>query len=348
MKFETAKKYLLFDDRLVRLIGTPIIGLIISAAFGIDWQNDTGAEMLRDAVFSIFHTFLYCHSARWLVIRMRKRFNENHQTLKRILIQTLLLPFLIFALTYAVHWMDILMQGGNINGFYTVLTISSIATIIAVSIYESVYFFRLWTNSLFAQKELEREAIRSQMNLLQSQVNPHFLFNSLNTLTAIIPENKDLAIEFVQQLSQVYRNVLEWREDKLVLLEDELAALENYLFLLRIRFGEQLQIKKKIDENLKHTYIIPMALQMLLENTVKHNVITKHRPLKIEVYTEDNYIIILNNLQKKRGKANSTGFGLQNIKKRYDLLVPQEVIIEKSEEHFKVALPLIQVETIGI
>ena len=278
---------------------------------------------------------------------MRKRFHENRQTYLRILVQITILPFLILALAGIIYFIDVQMPGENIEGFSTVLLVSSIATIIMLSVYESIYFFRLWTQSLLAQKELEKEAVQSQMNLLQSQVNPHFLFNSLNTLTAIIPENSDLAIEFVQQLSQVYRNVLEWREDKLVLLEYELEALENYLFLLSIRFGEQLQIEQQISKQAKQSYIIPLSLQMLLENAVKHNAITKQKPLKIELYAKDNYIIVRNNLQEKRRVVKSTGFGLQNIQKRYELLVNDQVKIEKTDTHFSVALPLIQVETIS-
>ncbi|MEM6698568.1 MAG: histidine kinase [Bacteroidota bacterium] len=347
MKLESAQKYLLFDDRLFRLIGTPIIGLLIAAVFGINWQEDTWQEMLQDALFSIFHTFLYWQSTRWLIIQMRKRFHENQQTFLRVLVQIAILPFLILALASLIYFIDIQMNGENIEGFSTVLLVSSIATIIMVSVYESIYFFRLWTQSLLAQKELEKEAVQSQMNLLQSQVNPHFLFNSLNTLTAIIPENTDLAIEFVQQLSQVYRNVLEWREDKLVLLEYELEALRNYLFLLNIRFGEQLQIEQQISQSAHQCYIIPLSLQMLLENAVKHNAITKLRPLKIEICSKDNYIIVRNNLQEKRRVVSSTGFGLQNIQKRYELLVSDQVKIEKEQTHFSVALPLIQVETIN-
>lgn len=190
-------------------------------------------------------------------------------------------------------------------------------------------------------EQLKRENVQSQLETLKNQVNPHFLFNSLNTLAAIIPEDVDLAVEFVQKLSKVYRYILEIRDAQVVRLRDELVALQAYNFLLQIRFSTNLRIRVALPENRLDDWIVPLSLQMLIENAVKHNTISTQKPLVIEVFVEKDNVIVRNNLQRKNQSTDSTGLGLPNIQNRYQLLANQPVHVIVTAQTFTVSLPLL-------
>ncbi len=195
------------------------------------------------------------------------------------------------------------------------------------------------------KEKLERENIQSQLEGLKNQVNPHFLFNSLNTLTYIIPEDQNLAVRFVQQLSKVYRYILEIRDRKLICLSEELAFLDAYVFLLKDRFGENFKIDINIPESYLNLKVVPLSLQILMENAIKHNIISALKPLRVEVFIENNLkLIVKNNLQKKNHVMNSTKVGLQNIKNRYSFFSDQKVEVFATTDSFVVSIPLIQID----
>ena len=190
---------------------------------------------------------------------------------------------------------------------------------------------------------LKKEKIESQFETLKSQINPHFLFNSFNTLITIIEENPELAVEYVEHLSDFYRSILQYRQKEVISLEEEIELVKNYSFLLKKRFGDNLNLQ--IRTNGQPSYVAPLTLQMLIENAVKHNVISRSKPLQITISKEDeDYISISNNLQKKIGLQSnrSTGFGLQSIITRYQLLSDKKIIIEQTNEQFKVRIPIIK------
>lgn len=157
-------------------------------------------------------------------------------------------------------------------------------------------------------------------NALKTQVNPHFLFNNLNTLCSIIPENPEQAVDFVQQLSKVYRHILEVKDEKSIPLKEEMAVLEAYAFLLKTRFGDNLEINMEVDPTKMEDMIVPLSLQLLMENAIKHNIVSQDKPLKIIVKVIDGNLVVTNNLQKKNQIIESTGIGLTNIRNRYKLI----------------------------
>ena len=210
------------------------------------------------------------------------------------------------------------------------------------AVYESIRFFQLWKTTAVEKEQLERAHLASQLEGLRNQVNPHFLFNSLNTLTYLIPEAPDKAVRFVQQLSKVYRYVLESRDEQVIPLQTELEFLQSYIFLLRERFGDNLQVEIG-DMPERKMAIVPLTLQMLFENAIKHNVISTQKPLKIEVFTENGRLIVRNNLQKKNQVMDSTGVGLQNIRDRYRMLTEHEIEVIASQQYFTVLLPKIEI-----
>ncbi len=204
----------------------------------------------------------------------------------------------------------------------------------------SAWLIRQRDKRLEREALLKREKIESQFEALKSQINPHFLFNSFNTLITIIEENPEMAVEFVEKLSDFYRSILQYREMEVISLQEEIELVQNYAFLLKKRFGDSLSLE--VHNGHQQAYIAPLTLQILVENAVKHNIISKSRPLKIEVCIDKEYITVRNNLQKKIAMELSTGFGLQSIANRYALLIDRAVRIEEGEEYFSVSIPIIK------
>ena len=204
-----------------------------------------------------------------------------------------------------------------------------------------VYAWTKWKSQRIQQEaDLQKERVESQLEVLKSQINPHFLFNSFNTLISLIEDEPELATEYVEKLSDFYRSLLQYREKDLIPLQEELQLLRNFDFLLEKRFGKNLQLEIP-DINGRVAFVPPLTLQMLVENAVKHNVISKSKPLKIKLEIKDDKLFVTNNLQKKLTKEKSTHFGLQSIQSRYDLLGTKDFRIEETEKEFKVTIPII-------
>ncbi len=191
--------------------------------------------------------------------------------------------------------------------------------------------------------ELQKEKLSSQLEALKNQLDPHFLFNNLSTLTSIIEENQETAVNFVKELSMIYRYVLQAKVHTLVKLEEELNFINSYKFLMVKRFGENFSLSISISDSLKNFRVVPFCLQLLVENAIKHNIISIKKPLLIEIFTEEsNYLVVKNNLQIKPNPAVSTNIGLANIQNRYRLITEKPVSIIKSESEFIVKIPLFE------
>lgn len=189
---------------------------------------------------------------------------------------------------------------------------------------------------------LQKENLQSQFEVLRQQVNPHFLFNSLNVLTSLIKLEPDLAEKFTEHLSKVYRYVLENKENDLVELSTELEFLDAYIFLLEIRFVGKIDIRIKIDNEKKRMLILPLSLQLLIENAIKHNSMSKKTPLMIQIFIDEGDILnVINNLQERETHLASTGVGLRNIEHRYRILEKPLPDFYKTETQFIAKIPLI-------
>lgn len=237
---------------------------------------------------------------------------------------------------------------GGIEGdiYHWALTNGRLAVIIALiitSTITSISFFQSWRKSAVNEEKANTELLDFQYKSLVNQVNPHFLFNSLNVLTSLVHENPDLAVKFIQQLSKVYRYTLENRGRDLVSFEDEKKFIESYLFLLNIRFEDSLKVELKMDDK-KEGMLIPMALQMLVENAIKHNVISRQKPLNLVIELCDDVVCVSNNLQLPDSKPHSTGFGLENINKRLQLISEKTMEIVQTESTFTAKLPILTIE----
>jgi two-component system LytT family sensor kinase len=224
------------------------------------------------------------------------------------------------------------------NLLYTAL-FSLTADYIIISVFYISYILKYWKESIESAERLKRENIIAQYETLKNQVNPHFLFNSLNTISTLITKNPEVAEKFIKQLSEVYRYVLEFIDKEVVDIKTELKFIDSYLYLQKIRFGKNLEIKNRIKSG--DFYIAPLTIQILIENAIKHNVISDDKPLTIELYNEESYIVIENNLQKKKILESKDKIGLNNIKSRYEVLSDKPVIIDESDNKFIVKIPFI-------
>ncbi len=197
-------------------------------------------------------------------------------------------------------------------------------------------------NKLKQKQVVIQERIKFQFENLKSQINPHFLFNSFSTLIALIESDQEEAIEYVDELSTLFRNILEYRDQDTIGIEEELSIIDNYFQIQRKRYGDNLELK--IDQNVRNESfkIPPMTLQLLIENAIKHNVVSKNKPLKIKVYLEEPFLFVENNLQLKNDEVKSTGIGIQNIIDRYKLISEKEIRITQTGDLFKVGLPIIR------
>ena len=211
--------------------------------------------------------------------------------------------------------------------------------LLITAIYQGAYFVKLWKDSTIQAEELKRAGITAQYEALNAQINPHFLFNSLNVLSALVKRDPDAAEGFIQGLSQVYRYVLEVRGEQLVPLGRELEAARAYAQLVGMRFGERLRIDFDLEPR-PGERIVPLALQMLLENAVKHNGATRRAPLHVRLTREGDEIVVRNNRVPLFEPPDSRGIGLANIRERYRLATGGEMRVVSGEECFEVALPI--------
>lgn len=202
------------------------------------------------------------------------------------------------------------------------------------------YLIRRQQEVIIENQQLQAENILNQYEALKNQLNPHMLFNSLNTLRTLVREDQEKAQEYIQELSRVLRYTLQGNDSRSVPLKDEMEFVSAYIFLLKMRFEENLSFSIRIDKQFESYRLPPMAVQMLIENAVKHNEISNRRPLNIRIYTDKEDLIVSNPVQPKLTASPSTGIGLANLAKRYHLLFKREIQITENEQ-FTVRIPLI-------
>jgi hypothetical protein len=227
---------------------------------------------------------------------------------------------------------------GEEPAFYVV---ALLITMVVSVFFHAVYFYKNWQEKRVKEQKIIAGTASARFDALKNQLDPHFLFNSLNVLTSLIEEDPDQAQRFTTSLSKVYRYVLEQKNKDLVTVDEELNFARTYVRLLKMRFEDSIvfQIPEKC--TIPDAKIVPLSLQLLLENAVKHNVVTSSKPLHIKVFEQNGMLVVSNNLQEKQVVKKSSGVGLQNIKQRYNMLTDREVTITKNTLGFSVALPML-------
>jgi len=222
------------------------------------------------------------------------------------------------------------------------LILGLVVSVIILTIEVSTQFFKNWRASLLEVERYKTESVKAQLQSLKSQVNPHFLFNNLSVLTALVYKDQDKAADFINQLSKVYRYLLDSQDKELVKLETELEFIRSYVFLLQIRFDKNLIFDVQVPAQALSRYLPPLALQYLVENVIKHNEVSDEHHLKIELNVEGDMLIVKNNLQPRSHVEQTSGTGLRNIRQRYTYFTEKEVEVMETPDHFIVKLPLLE------
>jgi hypothetical protein len=339
-----------FDDRLIALFIIPIIAFIIPIVFFGRRFNAEPLYNWRIYYSALVITFFNWIGDRYLIIWARNKYPNFEDTKKRLIFQTVIILVYMLVVTNILGFLLDYFFDVSCDSFYQksipdVLIDSNSASIFCTlciaAVYETRYFMTELKNSIQEKEMFKRESLEAQLSALKTQVNPHFLFNNLNTLCAIIPDEPKMAVNFVQQLSKVYRHILEVKDEQYVELAHELEVIQSYAFLLKTRFGNNLNIMINVGEEQLKRKVIPLAVQLLMENAIKHNVISIDRNLSINIYTENNYLIITNNLQLKNMPVDSTSLGLNNIRNRYKLITDLPVVVVETETNFTASIPLL-------
>lgn len=327
------------DLLIVMMIG-PVISFMFDPDFDNFWQR-----MLIGSLYSLFIGGILWKGNQYIGFKLGKRINIYHNAYRALLWN--LSAMFIFSLVVIIvvnyiwfviifNWTPQRLFSSGVNTMVTVFLV----TVVITSIFYSIGFFRSWRESAVNEERLQKESIRLQYQALKNQVNPHFLFNSLNSLTSLVYTDQDQAVKFIKQLSEVYRYVLEHKENELVPLADEISFSEKYVFLQKIRHEKSLNVSFSISRT-NGRYVVPVSLQILIENAIKHNIVSEEDPLFIEVFDTEDTIVIKNNLQPKRTLADSGGIGLTSLKERYSFLSDRQVITQKTGDSFIVEIPFI-------
>jgi len=216
-----------------------------------------------------------------------------------------------------------------------------------ISIYFGFHFLRSWRKSELEAEKYQKESIKSQLEALKNHLDPHFLFNNLNILSSLIDKDKDLAQAYLEKFAEIYRIILQSNVTEVIPLSKEMEFIDAYIYLIKIRFDENIEISSQLDNSVKSKMLPPLTLQMLVENAIKHNIITESKPLKIEIYSDHGqYLIVKNNLNPKPRAKNDSGSGLENIENRYAYFTNEKINIKNDGDYFTVEVPLIEVDEI--
>lgn len=324
----------------------PLIALLLTyLIFGTERFNDYRIWLYS---YPIIYTqgfvswYLHILVMHWL----RIRFPNISQTSLRLTLLALahitlvsLTYIMVFYVYDAFHFLGYVLEPSQLK----VALYSGIGlTMVATTMWESDYTLKQWKESITEKEKLEQLTIQQEFETLKSQVNPHFLFNCFNTLSSLISEDRKQAEVFLNELSKVYRYLLRNNEDGLSTLHTEIRFIESYYRLLQTRHGDAVQVKIEVDKKYEQ-YVLPsLSLQMLVENAVKHNVLSKNKPLLIDIFTTSgNQLVVSNNLQARTVKGPSNKIGLDNIKAKYELLNQTGFQVLQDRKNFSVVLPLI-------
>jgi sensor histidine kinase YesM len=335
------------NDKWVRLVGVPLIALLgqwtMYGYTNVPYPNDWKVPF-----FFVLGGVLVWEVNRIGIIRSRRKYPELAQTRQRVLFQ--LVWFAVGALlvrsaqTYFYYKFTVwdYVDYTKVGPYFFNTLVAFIGTIQFAMVFEGVYLYKRWRVSYKETQELKKANLQSQLDSLKAQINPHFLFNSLNSISSLIQCDPEKAEEFIDELSSVYRYLLRENNRELCTLGEEIKFIQAYYSLLKTRHGEGIELTIDIPNANLCWLIPPLTLQLLFENAVKHNIVSASKPLVINMYVRNKVLCIENNLQKKRISVASGKVGLSNIMAKYELLNQPAVSVFQDECMFQVTLPLIE------
>lgn len=309
---------------------------------GISWQRQVLLFVVSFLVFNFIWLFHYRFN-EWLNRRLPFEKNIRWRIVVQVVGGWTFVKTILFIVGYSlVNFLliEIASQVNKLTIIIISLLVFMVNTVISLGFIAS-HLLKRWQENTVRTAQLEKEKVQVQLDSLKNQISPHFLFNSLSSLDSLIDDNPVLARQFLQQLSKVFRYVLQHKEKALVPLETELNFIKNYVSLLQTRFDGAFMIRCTLTDQALEQRIVPVTLQILLENAIKHNTISEARPLIVTINDNDGYLDVSNPVQRKRQVETSNKQGLENLKLLYSYLDPRPVEIDENEGVFRVRIPLL-------
>jgi sensor histidine kinase YesM len=349
MEIFKAEEDIKMNDSLIQMIGIPAFGIIIPHVTGL-----FGELTYHDPWYWIGYVFFTALSAliwkgnRHLLFRTRKRFTWFDKPIEKLIL--LFLNNIFYTSPLTVAWLCLWYRMAGFdhvqwNVILVVVLINVICVLFVTHVYETVFMVREQQSEQLRNAELSRAKAEAELEALKNQIDPHFMFNSLNSLSYLISSDTQKASLFTDNLAEVYRYILSQKDQTMVLLEDELAFTHKYTELLHLRFGNAIQFKKHFSATLDTQYLIPpTSVFVALENAVKHNEVSEQFPLQVNIDLRDNALTITNKVRPKRNLQHSSGIGLKNLNERFRILTGKQIDIIKNTDVFEVKLPLIPVK----
>ncbi len=322
-----------------------LVGLLVTYFFSLDFDKLI-EELVPTLLYSAFLGLMLWKGNEWVSEQIHKKADWKKKPEQKFLIGSLvMLLYTSFAIVFVKFVWFIFLDGGKVHdfempSFQLFAILLGVTFIIGFALNIRAFIIEKQATVLREEK-LKTEVIKLEYEALKNQVNPHFLFNSLNALTSLVADNQD-AVKFIKMLSDVYRYVLEQKDKEVVPLYREIYFVRAYAYLHKIRFGDNFKIEVEIGEGSQN--VVPLSVQMLVENAIKHNIVSEDDPLKIKIYQKNGYVIVENNLQLKSMVKDSKKIGLENIKSRYAYLTDKEFVVEKTETDFIVKVPLLAIK----
>lgn len=298
-------------------------------------------------LYTMLYGMVLYYANAFLYIFLDSFFANEKYSLKRVITgfssSFALTLFVIFLLRI---FEDVVVENSTFSAFFkeespSNYIVPSIVSFVVLLGIHSLYFYKAYNENRVKEQKIIAGTASAKFESLKNQIDPHFLFNSLNVLSSLIEENPDNAQRFTTSLSKVYRYVLEQKDKELVPVEEELAFAKTYMNLLKMRFENSLFYELPTSIIDPEAKVVPLSLQLLLENTVKHNVVSEKRPLHIRIFVENGYLVVENDYQKKEVLQDHKGVGLQNIINRYGIITQREVLIGQNEKVFTVKIPIL-------
>jgi sensor histidine kinase YesM len=341
-------------DKWLRLIAITVISLIAIYSNKL-YQQPFSWPLLQRILLIIVSITLTWQGNRWIILHFRKKLSGSQELIKRIaftFLTGILFTWLILVCTTvaryvilygaATAWEEVSNGQVFINLFTNAASKSLLVFTLFFGIYEALYYHARLNQSEEEKKQLEKEKLWSQLEKLNQEVNPHFLFNTLNSLSSLITEDPQEAEKFLNEMSKVYRYLLDNNKHELVTLETELKFIRSFYQLLKLRYGKGIELAWPATTVYNDYLLPPLTLQLLVENAVKHNTTSKENPLQIEILVTDNaQLTVKNTLQKRATRPLSHKIGLSNIAAKYQIMQQGEIIVKETEGSFMVSVPLI-------
>lgn len=311
---------------------------------------NVGNYIIRLAIgttFSFVFAFVLVYIDIQIINKLDNLFELPQKLIPRIpteLILTIFFGSIVGATVTVIAGSIMPYQDGLMKNVITNSLIISVINIIMISVIEAISWFNRSRETLILAEKLEKENSQIRFETLKSQLNPHFLFNSLNVLSSLIKKDSEKAQNFVDEFSSVYRYTLDVIEKPVVELREELDFAKSYLYLQKIRFDNAVITEITVDASKLNYLVPPLAVQTLLENAFKHNRASIENPLCLKIYNEDDELVIVNNLQPKIKGSDSKGVGLSNLNKRYELLGKETPLFSVTEKEYIAKIPLLKPE----